>query len=466
MQRISVKTISLPILTKNRPSSNSLKVAGSPETNPIQKKLAPVVPFATKKIIRITTVPMALKYLLPGQMNFMKKNGYDVLMISADGKELADVIKNEKCRHKIVPMTRKITPLQDLKCLVQLIRIFLKEKPDIVHSHTPKAGLLGMLAARICGVKTRIHTVAGLPMMVEKGLRYRLLKVIEKITYAAATNVWPNSGSLMEYISENKLTKKSKLQVIGKGSSNGINLGRFSAQNLNLKTIEEVKTQIDYSAKNTYLLFMGRLVKDKGIVELMAAFTGLQKNKPELKLLLVGDFENSLDPLPAETMAAISNNESVIHVPWTSNVEYFMHIADAFVFPSHREGFPNVLLQAGAMRLPIICSAIPGNIDIVENKQTGLLFQTGNVNSLEQAIEYFYDQRNEAARMAGRLNELVNTGYQHTFIWQNLLFQYRRLDHIHSVKPSAGQRTRAAVAEWARQVAFSLQPPAYQVEKQ
>ena len=124
---------------------------------------------------------MALRYLLPGQMRFMAANGFDVLMISADGKELADVIENEQCPHMIVPMTRKITPLQDLKCLYRLIKIFRKEKPDIVHTHTPKAGLLGMLAAKFSGVKTRIHTVAGLPLMAETGFKYHLLIFIEKL---------------------------------------------------------------------------------------------------------------------------------------------------------------------------------------------------------------------------------------------------------------------------------------------
>ena len=137
---------------------------------------------------------MALSYLLPGQMHFMASHGFDVLMISADGKELPAVIEKEQCRHMIVPMTRKITPIQDLKCLFQLIRIFKKEKPDIVHTHTPKAGLLGMLAAKYCGIKVRIHTVAGLPLMVEKGFKYQLLKFIEKLTYAAASQVWPNSN--------------------------------------------------------------------------------------------------------------------------------------------------------------------------------------------------------------------------------------------------------------------------------
>ena len=156
-----------------------------------------------KKLIRITTVPMALRYLLPGQMKYMQQNGFEVIMISAQGKELSDVIETEQCRHITVPMTRKITPLQDLNCLIKLIKIFKKEKPDIVHSHTPKAGLLGMLAAKICGVKIRIHTVAGMPLMVEKGFKLQLLKFIEKLTYKAASNVWPNSNSLQNYIVTN-----------------------------------------------------------------------------------------------------------------------------------------------------------------------------------------------------------------------------------------------------------------------
>ncbi len=465
MQRTTVKTISLPNRQKTRHTSNVLKVATSTAGHETEKVLAPVVPFVSKKIIRITTVPMALKYLLPGQMNFMKKNGYDVLMISADGKELPDVIASEKCRHKIVPMTRKITPLQDLWCLVQLIKIFSKEKPDIVHTHTPKAGLLGMIAASICGIKTRIHTVAGLPMMVEKGMKFRLLKLIEKLTYAAATNVWPNSGSLLNYITENKLTKKSKLQVIGKGSSNGINLSRFNAGKLNPEAIDEIKTQINYSADNTYLLFMGRLVKDKGIVELINTFIALQPNRPQLRLLLVGDFEHTLDPLPNHITEIIKNNDAVIHIPWTNKVEYFMNIADSFVFPSHREGFPNVLLQAGAMKLPVICSNIPGNIDIVQDKHTGLLFQTANERSLFEAIEYALNHKENTSFMAQKLTEVINAGFQHTFIWQNLLFQYKRLQYYHAAKPGKLQQVRIAVAEWVKQLAYSLQQPSYNVEK-
>jgi hypothetical protein len=181
------------------------------------------------KLIRITTAPISLKVLLAGQMRYMNANGFDVVMVSSDGPELADVLRNEQCRHMIIPMTRKMTPFADVRSLWLLYRFFKKEKPDIVHSHTPKGGLLAMLAAKFAGVKIRVHTIAGLRFMTSKGMTRKVLVFMEKLTGRAATHVWPNSFSLLDYIIENKLVTPSKLEVISKGSSNGINLGRFSA---------------------------------------------------------------------------------------------------------------------------------------------------------------------------------------------------------------------------------------------
>ena len=166
-----------------------------------------------KKIVRVTTSPLALKYLLTGQMNFMKNHGFEVVMISADGPERDSIIKEEECRHVIVPFTRKVTPLQDLLCFIKLINILRKEKADIIHSHTPKAGLIAMIAGKFCGVKIRIHTVAGLPLIVEKGIKFRILKLVEKLTYSCATHVWPNSQSLLKYIIKKKLTSEKKLKI-------------------------------------------------------------------------------------------------------------------------------------------------------------------------------------------------------------------------------------------------------------
>ena len=380
-----------------------------------------------KKLIRITTVPMALRYLLPGQMHFMATHGFDVLMISADGKELADVIEQEQCRHIIVPMTRKITPVQDLKCLFQLIRIFKKEKPDIVHTHTPKAGLLGMLAARLAGVHTRIHTVAGLPLMAETGFKYQLLKWIEKLTYAAANQVWPNSNSLKQFIVDHKLCSTSKLRIIARGSTNGINLDRFSKAALDKNIIDATKELIRFSDNNSYLLCIGRLVKDKGIIELVNVFTQLQKTQPGLRLILAGEYEPALDPLPATTLHEIENNPAIIHINWTNQVEYFMELAGFFVFPSHREGFPNVLLQAGAMELPIICSRITGNIDIVVNNEKGLIFEKGNEEELLKTVQLAFSNRERMQLMAKNLRNDIEVNYRRENIWQNMLEAYESL---------------------------------------
>ena len=382
---------------------------------------------SSKKLIRITTIPMALHVLLPGQMKFMSENGFEVIMISADGENLDKVIKNEKCRHIIVPMTRKITPWCDLKCLFQLIKIFRKEKPDIVHSHTPKAGLLGMLAARISGIKIRIHTVAGLPLMEESGVKYALLKQIEKVTYSVANHVWPNSNSLYNFIKETNLVGGSKLKVIGKGSTNGVSSRRFNKDSLDKNFLEIIKEKIDYNPASINLLCIGRLVKHKGIIELVNVFSLLKKRYPHLKLILVGVFESSLDPLPEKILKQIVDDPSIINVGWSDKAEYYMSLADYFVFPSYREGFPNVLLEAGSIRLPIICTNIPGNTDIISHNETGLLFEKKNEKDMYQKLKYALDNPEQMLSMANKLQGYIKTCYEREVYWKILLEEYNKL---------------------------------------
>ena len=379
------------------------------------------------KLIRITTVPMALAYPLRGQPSFMQANGFDVLMISADGKELPLLFQNETCRHTIVPMTRSITPLRDLACIFKLAAIFKKEKPDIVHTETPKAGLLGMIAARLCGVKVRIHTVAGLPLMVEKGMKLRILKWVEKITYAAATNVWPNSNSLREFILEHKFTAPRKITVPGKGSSNGVDTKRFNKDNLDPAILADVKTSIHYTAGNLYLLFIGRLVLDKGITELVNVFTTLQKERPRLRLILAGQYEPALDPLPLNIEKEITDNKNIIHIEWTNTVEYYMAAADYFIFPSYREGFPNVLLEAAAMELPIVCSRIAGNVDIVTDNQTGLIFESQNEEDLRRKLTAALNEPVLMKQMAAILKEKITSSYKREAFWESMKKEYEIL---------------------------------------
>lgn len=340
------------------------------------------------KLVRITTAPISLNVLLPGQMRYMQENGLEVVMVSSDGPELEMVKKREGCRHHIIPMTRKMTPFSDLRCLWLLYKFFRKEKPDIVHSHTPKAGLLGMLAAKFAGIKIRIHTVAGLRYVTTKGFSRRILITMEKITGWAATYVWPNSFSLKKYIIENHLAATCKLEVIGKGSSNGVNLSRYSITSLQNGKLEEIKKKLQYDGKLFYFLSVGRIVHDKGMDELLNAFVKVHEADPQTRLLLVGSFEDEVDPVSDKARQLIETHPAVIMAGWSNDVEYFMHIANVLVHPSHREGFPNVLLQAGAMECPIICSGIDGNIDIVTHQQTGLIAEVKNEAALSQLMGY------------------------------------------------------------------------------
>ena len=380
-----------------------------------------------KKIIRITTVPMALKYLLRGQMRFMKENGFEVLMISAEGAEIEEIKEWEGCRHIIVPMTRKITPFRDLKCLFQLVKIFKREKPDIVHTHTPKAGFLGMLAAKYAGIKVRIHTVAGMPMMEEKGFKYWLLKWIEKLTFLSANHVWPNSLSLKQFISGNRLAAERKLKVIGNGSSNGIDTDRFNRATLDIQTLEKIKLSVNHLKDNQYLLYIGRLVADKGIKDLVLVFNELEKKYPHLHLILVGQYEAQFDPLPASIIEQIEVNSRISHINWSEKVEYYMAIADLFVFPSYREGFPNVLLQAGSTGLPVVCSNIGGNRDIIQNKVTGLTFEVKNRAALKDKIEIALTNSVMMNEMAQNLSIIIRTGFKREIIWHNILKEYQTL---------------------------------------
>lgn len=379
------------------------------------------------KLIRITTAPISLNVLLPGQMRYMQEKGIEVVMVSSDGPELETVKKKEGCRHHIVPMTRRMTPFSDLRCLWLLYKFFLNEKPDIVHSHTPKAGLLSMLAAKFAGIKIRIHTVAGLRYVTTKGFGRRVLIAMEKITGRAATHVWPNSFSLKKYITENHLAATRKLEVIGKGSSNGVNLSRYSIAALQNEKLQEIKKMVQYDDQLFYFLSVGRIVHDKGMDELLNAFVKVHEAYPQTRLLLVGAFEDEVDPVSAKARQLIETHPAVIMAGWSNDVEYFMHIANVLVHPSHREGFPNVLLQAGAMECPIICSNIDGNIDIVAHQQTGLIAEVKNEAELSQLMEYAIHNSKVLQQYANLLRQQIEQYFDQAVVHSLLYKKYLEL---------------------------------------
>ncbi|HAS60590.1 MAG TPA: glycosyltransferase family 1 protein, partial [Algoriphagus sp.] len=298
------------------------------------------------KLIRITTVPLSLNLLLSGQMKYMKDKGWEVIAVSSDGKEIPQVEKREGVKHITIPFTRKITPFQDLKCVWKLYQLFRTEKPDIVHTHTPKAGLLGMIAANLAGVKIRIHTLAGIPAMAAEGQKKGLLESAEKWTYSNATEVWPNSHGLKNFVIEKELCSERKLKVIGSGSSNGVDLAKYNRSALKENHLVAATMRILPGEDDFLILAVGRLVKDKGIEELVRAFLA-SKIVSSSKLVLLGSFEQDLNPLSPEIIQTIQDHPRIVQIDWSDHVAHYMALADVLVHASHREGFPNVLLEAG-----------------------------------------------------------------------------------------------------------------------
>lgn len=393
-----------------------------------------------KKIIRITTVPASMKILLKGQLKFMSQY-YEMVAISSDGEGFDDMVKEQEVRGIKVNMSRKITPWNDLKVLFQLIKIFRKEKPYIVHTHTPKAGTLGMWAAWICRVPYRLHTVAGMPLLEATGAKRKILDIVEKMTYSAATKVYPNSHNLKKIIEDGKYCKPSKLKVIGEGSSNGIDTSFFSKEatleSLNREgksphtfkwnNNEKNEASSNSTNKNFVFCFVGRVVKDKGINELVAAFIKLNNIYDNAKLLIVGSFEENLDSVLSQTKEALYSHPSIDFVGFQADVRPFLMASDALAFPSYREGFPNVVMQAGAMGLPSIVSNINGCNEIIVDGINGKIIPPKDENVLFEAMKYFVENENEVKDMASRSREMITTRYERGKIWNALLKEYQSL---------------------------------------
>ena len=380
-----------------------------------------------KKLIRITTVPISFKYLLKGQMNFMSKNGFNVTMISSDGQELNDVIENEKCGHIIIPLTRKITILKDLKATYNLYKLIRKEKPDIVHTHTPKAGIIGMLSSYFARVPIRLHTVAGLPLMEATGFKRIILNFVEKLTYKCSARVYPNSYGLKKIILEHRFTSENKLKVIGNGSSNGIDTSYFDPELFSIEENAVLKTNLGIKKTDFVFIFVGRIVSDKGINELVEAFDKISLVEENIKLLLVGPFEDELDPLQKKTKLLINNNDKIILVGYQNDVRPYFSISNCLVFPSYREGFPNVVMQAGAMKLPSIVSDINGCNEIIENNINGLVIKLKCVDAIYDAmIKITYD-KSLFNKLRLNSRDSIKMKYEREVYWSLLLKEYKSL---------------------------------------
>lgn len=374
------------------------------------------------KLWIVTTVSESLDSLLEGQPKFLSQY-FQVTIVSSPSKQLVDTANREQVAWDSVKLTRTISPIQDLLSLWKMYRLLKKNRPDIIQSYTPKAGLISMIAARMAGVPIRIHGIVGMPLMEARGIRRRIMKFAEQFTYINATVLTSNSFGLREYVNTH-LTRKP-IVVVGNGSINGVNIDYFkqdSSSSIN-------RAKLGISKDSTVFVYVGRLVPDKGVVELIKAFTELGIVESQIDLLLVGDEEYELTPLPEETRELISQSSRIHRLGWCSDVRPHMSAADVFVLPSYREGLPNSVLEAGAMTLPSIVTNINGCNEVVQAGANGILVSLKDYESLKLAMLFLHQNPEIATGMGQTARTRVLDSFNQNIFWQQLAKFYQSKSH-------------------------------------
>lgn len=335
-------------------------------------------------VVHMTTVPESLIFLA-GQCSFLQANGWQVSAVSSPGSELEEFALSEGIDVLPVRMTRSISPLRDIASLFQLVRLLLRLRPDIVHAHTPKAGLLGMISAFIVRVPARIYHVHGLPLETARGPKRLLLALSERVALRMATHVLAVSPSIVRVAEELRLIQKGKAAVLGEGSINGIDaMGRFDPAGKSTRRSATLE-QLSIPDSAQVVGFVGRIVADKGINELVTAWARLSEDYPLAHLLLVGKHESE-NPLAPEIRQAIETDPSIHDVGFVNDTENYYSAFDVLVLPSHREGFGLAAAEALSMEVPVVGTRIAGLVDVIVDGVTGTLVDVGDVSMLCKAV--------------------------------------------------------------------------------
>lgn len=373
-----------------------------------------------KKLIRISTVPTSLEVFVKGFLSLLSEH-YVVVAVSSPGPELDVIHEREGVRTVAIPMERHISIFKDVVSLFRLIVLFAREQPDMVHSITPKAGLLAMVAARVTKVPVRMHTFTGLVFPTSTGMKRLILIIMDKIICTCATYINPEGRGVARDLEQHRITRKP-LHIIANGNVRGVDMTWYSRTEEVMEQAELIRIKDSFT-----FCFVGRLVRDKGVNELVSAFDRLSRENPKVRLLLVGSAEETLDPLKAETKEMIQKNDRIIAVGQQRDVRSFLAASDALVFPSYREGFPNGVLEAGAMGLPSIVTDINGSNEIIMNSVNGEIIPVRDEKALYEKMKEWAVHPEKPAAMALKARNLVESRYEQMVVWDALLEEYRRL---------------------------------------
>lgn len=399
--------------------------------------------MSKKKIIRATTVPLSLDIFCRGMLRDLSKD-YEVIGVCSDGPEFNDILNREGVRMIKVPMERHISLTKDLKSLMALVKVFREEKPDMVHSMTPKAGLLCMIAAWLTRVPVRVHTFTGLVWPTSTGLTRQILKMTDRITCFCSTHVIPEGQGVLEDLRNGHITSKP-MKVLGYGNVRGIDLGYWRSSKS-----EKIKGSKDSAFT---FLFVGRIVGDKGLNELVSAFARLVRDNLDksLRLILVGFDERSLDPLSEENYQLIDSMPEIesVGTKFGQDLLDCYEQSDCFVFPSYREGFPNTVLEAGAMELPCIVTDINGSREIITGRldssipeirgerlkagekiqirSNGVVIPSKDEYALYDAMDWMLSNKEQREQMAANARPLVSSRFEQSFVRQQLYDYYQEV---------------------------------------
>lgn len=366
-----------------------------------------------KKLIRVAAKASSLDILLRGQLRFLSGHYEVVGVASPDEKTHRRIRGREGIRTVEIEIERRISPIRDLRSLVRLYALFRRESPAIVHSLTPKAGLLSMLASWAARVPVRVHTFTGLVFPWRKGPAGNMLKMTDRLTCRLATHIIPEGTGVKNDLIKHRITKKP-LRILANGNINGVDLDYFVPSP---KTCGEGFTRF---------VFVGRMVKDKGIEELKLAFERLHN----AELTLVGTFEQELDPLSPECYEWAKSGAGVTNVGFAYDIRPYLRRADVLVLPSRREGFPNTPLQAGAMGLPVIATDICGCNEIVVDGITGLLVDPRNADHLYVAMKTLADDPALRQTMGANARAHIAQRFSQDMVWDSLIEFYNDVSEV------------------------------------
>ena len=372
------------------------------------------------KFLLITTVPSSLNFF-SGQIQILKKK-FDVELISSPDILLDEICEKEMVKGYKVYMKREIAFLNDVLSLISLWKLFLKIKPTIIHGNTPKASFLSIFVGWLCKVPIKIYYVHGLRYQGTTGVKRHFLMLMERLTCIFASHIYAVSFGVKSTIAKDGITKK-KVVVIGNGSVNGIDMGYFSQHNLSIPNLKKI---YKLSSENFVFGFVGRIVKDKGINELVKAFLKINKLHPKTRLLLVGRFETQ-DPIDNNIIDEIKNNKNILNVGFQKDVRPFLKMMNVFVFPSYREGFGVSLMEAAAMNVPAITSNIIGCNEIIEDGFNGVLIPPKSVNDLFKAMENIFSNVKITNDMSKVCRGYVRGKYEQKKLWNRTLKSYHKL---------------------------------------